>query len=119
MEPPNPDDLRIHENAEQYFDATRRRLGASILALARGKALQEGADEIQTSHMKHAEMLLGESLGRSRLRELAVIVGSLLAGASLSGFIQELSGEKRTGVLSLYFAMGPIGLVITFWGLRK
>jgi hypothetical protein len=71
-----------------------------------------------SSHIEEAKDMVEGEQKQNWSKELIMILGSAFFGAFLQGFITELS-TGRTWLIAIYTAIGFIGILMVFWGLRR
>jgi len=108
----------LHPQAERLAQAYIRDFATSLLLQAKILAYRRKADVVLSTHVEQAKDVIESERKQSWSRELVIILGSAFFGAFLQGFITELS-TGRTGLIAIYTAIGFIGILMVFWGLRR
>ncbi len=110
----------LHPEAEKRAQAYIRDFATSLLLQAKILAFQRRANVVLSTHVEEAKDLVEGERQQSWLRQLVIILGSAFLGAFLQGFVTELSTEPpNPWVIAAYTAMGFIGIMAVFWGLRR
>lgn len=120
MKNSSPDALNkeFHPRAEQLAEEYVDDFAASLLLQAKILAPQERADVVLGSHVEEAREVLSRERRARWYRELLIVFGSALFGAFVPGFITELSNGHQL-LTVVYTAMGFLGMLLLFLGLRR
>lgn len=107
----------LHPQAEKLAQAYIRDFATSLLLQAKILAYKRKADIVLSSHVEEAKDMVEGGQKQNWLNEFVMILGSAFFGAFLQGFIMELS-TGRTLFIVIYTAIGFVGILMVFWGLR-
>ena len=109
----------LHSHAQEAAEEYITQFADALIFQSKTLATLQGADEVQSFHVASArDIILRSTQSKSRSRELLILVGSVLLGAFLQGFITEFS-NNRPGWMIVYVVAGLVGMLLTFWGFRK
>ena len=108
----------LHPNAARLIREQVNEFASSLLLLAKALAHQRGDDEVMSSHINEALNILRGHRKKRRLKEALIILGGILCGAFISGFVTELTFGQSKAALALYVLAGVVGLVLVFSGLQ-
>lgn len=111
---PQPSDLAISYLTEQSKEIYR-----SILKIATELARRDKADTVQKSHIDEARQLLSPKRRGDFWHKIAQVVGGTALGTFLSGFSTSLQigiGNPDPLWISIYVAIGFVGLFLVVWG---
>lgn len=85
-----PTKLKLHILAEDEVVKVVKDYVDIIVTQSQTVAANEGADEVQSIHVKKAHLILSEyNFNNNRKKEWAKFIGSVMLGAFLQGFITE------------------------------
>ena len=120
MQNPSHDALNkeFHPRAEQLAAEFVDEFAASLLLQAKMLASQERAEVVLSNHVEEAREVLIRERKKRWYRELLIIFGSALFGAFIPGFTTELSTGRQL-LIVVYTAMGFVGMLLLFLGLRR
>ncbi|MFN0148608.1 MAG: hypothetical protein ACKVT1_19065 [Dehalococcoidia bacterium] len=91
----------------------------ALAAYAEAEATKDEADMVMASHVRRAESWLVNERRRSRIREVAVVVGGALVGAFVQGMVTELTADAVDAVpVGVYVTMGFVGMTGVFLAIR-
>lgn len=108
----------LHPNAARLIREQVNEFASSLLLLGKALAHQRGDDEVMSSHIHEALNILRGHRKKRRLKEALIIMGAVLFGAFVSGFITEVIYGQSKSALALYVVAGIVGLLLVFRGLQ-
>ena len=95
-----------------------RDFAVSLIMQAKILAYSQKANVVLSNHIDEALELLSARKRESWSRQISIVVGGAFFGAFVQGFVSELSAGHAP-LVAAYTALGFIGMVLVFWGLRR
>lgn len=109
----------LHDKAQVAVETYANELTDALVLESKILATLEGSDEVQTVHIEKARtIVLNASQVKNRKREILILSGSVLLGASFQGIPTEYI-NNRPSLMIFYFIIGFVGLSLTFWGFKQ
>jgi hypothetical protein len=109
----------LHPHAQIAAEEHVTNFAHALVLQCKMLATIQGADEVQSHHVTAArDVVLASIHTTKRSSELFILVGSILLGAFLQGFITEYS-NSRPGWMVVYVIVGLAGMLLTSWGFRR
>jgi hypothetical protein len=114
---PSRIEIPLHVNAQARIQRFVDDFATSLVLQAKLLAFRERADEVLSPHVEEALDIV-KYKGRGWWRDLITIVGGALFGAFIPGFFDALP-KHDTRATVIYTAMGFIGMLLVFLGIRS
>jgi hypothetical protein len=116
-DPASTIEIPLHVNAQARIQRFVDDFATSLVLQSKLSAFRERADEVLTRHVEEALDIV-KYKGRGWSRDLSTIVGAALFGAFIPGFIDALP-KHDTRATVIYTALGFIGMLLVFLGIRR
>lgn len=118
---PNPltaVDIDLYPQAAERARRHINDFAISLIMQAKILAFSQKANVVLSSHVDEALELLNSRKRESWSRQISIVVGSAFFGASIQGFVSELSAGHAF-LVAAYAVLGFIGMILVFWALRR
>ena len=106
----------IHKNAIELIHNSIDDYSISLIYESKFVAFQEGADEVQSNHVKEAINNIGRNRNKNWWHDLLKIIGGTLFGVFIPGFISSIKPTNITLII-IYTVIGFIGMLLMFIGI--
>ena len=108
--------IPIHKNAIEIIHASIDDYSISLIYESKIEAFKEGADEVQSNHVKEAINNIGKNRKKNWRNDLLKVIGGTLFGVFIPGFITSIT-PPNISLLIIYTALGFIGMLLMFIGI--
>jgi vacuolar-type H+-ATPase subunit F/Vma7 len=106
----------IHKNAKELIQSNIDEYSILLVYEAKLETIKDGADEVQSNHVKNAINNISKNKNKKWGRELLKIVGGTLFGVFIPGFISSLT-PINIQLLIIYTILGFTGMLSVFIGI--
>jgi vacuolar-type H+-ATPase subunit F/Vma7 len=106
----------IHKNAIELIQSNIEDYSILLVHEAKFETIKDGADEVQSNHVKNAINNISKNKYKNWGRELLKIVGGTLFGVFIPGFISSLT-PINIRLLIIYTILGFAGMLFVFIGI--
>ena len=106
----------MHKNAKELLQENINDYSVSLIYQSKFEAFNDGADEVQSNHVKSAITNIGKNKNKNWGRELLKIIGGTFFGIFIPGFISSID-PLNVLLLIIYTILGFTGIFLVFIGI--
>ena len=112
------DVIPLHPQAQEFARELINDFAGSLILQAKLIAFRGRAEVVLRNDVQEALNAMTQERPQTWGRQLLMVLGGALVGAFIQGFVTALN-QANTALIAVFTALGFVGMLLVFWGLRR